>query len=113
MVYELRSKLIPKELRLGKLVEQKNKAFYQAHLIEEKLKGQYDKEKREFLLKKLARARKKMYNTFNTISKIPLRPTNLAISEVVGVPKGTVDSSIFTLRKLLRNAYFNKYKRYA
>ena len=53
----------------------------------------------------LSRARRRMRLAMNRMARVGLAPTNREIASVLGVPKGTVDSGLYWLKKKLASVY--------
>jgi hypothetical protein len=83
----------------------RNKAFATIRLLEHELMAEVDPEKRVSLQKSLARMRLRMRTAMQRMSRVGLAPTNLEISRALGVPKGTVDSGLYWLKRKLASIY--------
>ena len=83
----------------------RNKAFAAIRLLEHELLAEVDPEKRVSLQKTLARMRLRMRTAMQRMSRVGLAPTNLEISRALGVPKGTVDSGLYWLKRKLASIY--------
>jgi RNA polymerase sigma factor (sigma-70 family) len=101
----LREMRRPRELRLDAFRSRRNKAFAQARLMETELKTEVDQERAALLQKSLAKARRRMRSAMNRMARVGLSPTNLEIARVLGVPKGTVDSGLYWLKRKLASVY--------
>ncbi|MFI5368672.1 MAG: hypothetical protein ACHQ1F_06630, partial [Spirochaetia bacterium] len=51
------------------------------------------------------KVRKRMRAAMSRMARVKLAPTNLEIARVVGVPKGTVDSGLYWLKRKLASVY--------
>jgi len=83
----------------------RNKAYASIRLMEAELQGEADPEKRTSAEEALARMRRRMSGAMQRMSRVGLAPTNLEISKVLGVPKGTVDSGLYWLKRKLAPVY--------
>jgi DNA-directed RNA polymerase specialized sigma24 family protein len=83
----------------------RNKAYAAIRLLETELQGEVEPEKRRAAEKALARMRLRMKSAMQRMSRVGLAPTNLEISRVLGVPKGTVDSGLYWLKRKLASVY--------
>lgn len=97
----LHGKRAPREARLSEFAARRNRAFCLARLLEGELRGETDSGRREALEQRLSKARKRMRQAAARMSRVGLSPTNREIAEALGVPKGTVDSGLFLLKKKL------------
>ena len=83
----------------------RNKAYAAIRLLETELQDEVDPAKRASTEEALARARRRMSSAMQRMSRVGLAPTNLEISKVLGVPKGTVDSGLYWLKRKLASVY--------
>jgi DNA-directed RNA polymerase specialized sigma24 family protein len=83
----------------------RNKAFAAIRLLETELKDEVDAGRRTATEAALSRMRRKMHSAMQRMSRVGLSPTNLEISKVLSVPKGTVDSGLYWLKRKLAPVY--------
>jgi DNA-directed RNA polymerase specialized sigma24 family protein len=95
----------PREHRLWRFRERRNRAFGQIRLLETELKAVCEGQRMETLRRSLARAKRRMSIAMEKMSKIGLAPTNREIAAALGVPKGTVDSGLYWLKRKLSSVY--------
>jgi RNA polymerase sigma factor (sigma-70 family) len=105
LVSELRARIAKKERRLECFRERRNRAFALCRLLETELSEETDPARRETLRVRLEKARGRMNAAMRRMSKVMLNPTNREIAEVLGMPKGTVDSGLFWLKRKLASVY--------
>ena len=105
VVSALKDELSHKERKLALLCERRNAAFCRARLAEARLSRETESQRIDELEDGLRKARRVMENAGNAISHLKLSPSNRQIAEAVGVPKGTVDSSLYWLKKALASLY--------
>jgi hypothetical protein len=110
---ELNRRIAHKDERLHILRERRNSAFYRARMVEEEMGRVMDSGERLILHNRLQRLNKSMHRAQEVISRIPLYPSNRDIAEVWGIPKGSVDTLLFTLKAKLIPAGRQKEKEYA
>jgi len=113
VVGELRRRLLPKELRLQALRTRRNRAYSRARFLEEELREETEAERKSRLGARLSRARRSLLLAQEEISRVPLSPSNRDIGQVLGVPKGTVDTSLYWLKKRLSLLYAERGRQYA
>ncbi len=101
----LRARMAPREKRLEAFRMRRNRAYSCIRLLEQELLEEADPGRRGRIHERLARARKTMRTAMHRMSRIKLNPTNREIAEVLGVPKGTVDSGLFWLKRKLVSVY--------
>ena len=61
--------------------------------------------KKNMLLDNIRRVRESIYSKNVGESRVRLAPSNSEISQLLGIPKGTVDSTMRAMRKNLRQQY--------
>lgn len=105
IIDELKIRLHPREQRLRKLKTRQNKAFYNTKLIEEEIRVEMDQEKRKLLNSRLQKLKRTIRLAQDKIARIPLSPTNRDIGEVLDIPKGSVDTSLYWLKKRVSMLY--------
>jgi RNA polymerase sigma factor (sigma-70 family) len=101
----LRARMAPREERLESFRVRRNRAYSHARLLEQELLEETGPERRGEILERLANTNKRMRTAMHRMSRIKLNPTNREIAETLGVPKGTVDSGLFWLKKKLVSVY--------
>ena len=94
-----------REIRLETFRCRRNKAFSQARLLEMEMKVEMDPLRNETLRAGMSRARRRMRLAMTRMARVGLAPTNREIASVLGVPKGTVDSGLYWLKKKLASVY--------
>jgi RNA polymerase sigma factor (sigma-70 family) len=97
----LSEKRAPREARLADLAARRNRAFCLSRLLEGELRAETDPRQRQSLEMRLAKAQRRMRQAMQRMARVGLSPTNREIAGVLGVPKGTVDSGLFLLKKKL------------
>ena len=95
----------PRERRLETFRSRRNRAFAQARLLETELLTEVEKERISLLRASLSKARRRMRGAMARMARVKLAPTNLEIARVMGVPKGTVDSGLYWLKRKLASVY--------
>ncbi len=83
----------------------RNAAYAAIRLLETGLPAEADPAKRARAEEMLRRQRRRMSAAMERMSRVGLAPTNLEISRVLGVPKGTVDSGLYWLKRKLAAVY--------
>jgi len=105
LVSVLRGMRNRREARLETFRCRRNKAFSQARLLEVEMKSEIDPLQNETLRAGLSKARRRMRLAMKRMARVGLAPTNREIASVLGVPKGTVDSGLYWLKKKLASVY--------
>jgi DNA-directed RNA polymerase specialized sigma24 family protein len=101
----LREMRAAREHRLETFRTRRNRAFAQSRLLETELQGEVEMERIAVLRASLAKARKRMRAAMSRMARVKLAPTNFEIARVMGVPKGTVDSGLYWLKRKLASVY--------
>jgi RNA polymerase sigma factor (sigma-70 family) len=95
-----------RELRLETFRFRRNKAFALIRVLETELMSCQDEAERTHVLQgRLARAKRRMHSAMKRMARVGLAPTNREIGAVLGVPKGTVDSGLYWLKRKLASVY--------
>jgi hypothetical protein len=97
----LRDTLAARRERLCMLRERRNHYYFRMFCMQEELKIATDEESRRRLADAMCLIRTRLAGTLEEISRVPLTPTHKDIAEVMGVPKGSVDSGLYYLRSAL------------
>jgi DNA-directed RNA polymerase specialized sigma24 family protein len=105
LLAELRQGRAHREARLEAFGRRRNAAFCQVRLLETELAAETDGEKRDALSARLRKARTRMRGAMEKMARVGLAPTNREIGRILGVPKGTVDSGLYWLKKKLAPVY--------
>jgi DNA-directed RNA polymerase specialized sigma24 family protein len=105
LVAELRDARGARECRHEMFRCRRNKAFAAIRLLEHELAAEVEPQKRASLQKALGRTRLRMRTAMQRMSRVGLAPTNLEIARALGVPKGTVDSGLYWLKRKLASVY--------
>ena len=105
LVSVLREMRNRRQARLETFRCRRNKAFSQVRLLEVEMKAEVDPVRNETLHKSLSKARRRMGLAMKRMARVGLAPTNREIASVLGVPKGTVDSGLYWLKKKLASVY--------
>jgi RNA polymerase sigma factor (sigma-70 family) len=102
---ELRGLRAPREARQRTFRERRNRCYAAARLLESEIAAEVDAGRREVLQESLHRMRRRMVSAMKRMSRVGLAPTNREIGKVLGVPKGTVDSGLYWLKRKLSAVY--------
>ncbi|UCF95805.1 MAG: hypothetical protein JSV89_11530 [Spirochaetaceae bacterium] len=101
MIERLRASLYKRELRLHKLYYRQNRAFTKILLLQQELLWEVDPGRKVELALSLCDLRKTLHGLQGRIRRVRLHPSNRQIAELLQIPKGTVDTSLFWLRRQL------------
>jgi len=83
----------------------RNACYAAIRVLEAEIASETDAEKLASLRERLCRMRRRMAAAMQHMSRVALAPTNREIGRVLGVPKGTVDSGLFWLKRKLSSVY--------
>jgi len=95
----LREDLLPHERRLALLAGRRSSAYAELCLLEQELGREPDPGKRDRLAGRLERARRTLRRSQESIAGVRQAPSNRQIAAALGLPKGTVDTALFTLKR--------------
>jgi hypothetical protein len=93
-----------KSSRLNSLREKRNNYFTLLRYYQLQEQEEMDVLRKQAFREKIRKLRKRLEDTRRDISRIPTGPTHIQIAELLGVPKGTVDSGIHYFRKKFKNS---------
>lgn len=112
-VEALTARLQKRKARIAVLEERRNKTFFRCNYLEERLRLCIIPEEQENIVRAITRLKRSLSNTREALARVPLSPTHRDIAEVLGIPKGTVDSGLFYLKSGMKTLYSNKKIGYA
>ena len=95
----LRQGLLPHEQRLELLAGRRTRAYATLCLLEQELGREADPGRREPLERRVQKARRALSRSQRRIAAVRLAPSNREIAAVLGLPKGTVDTALYSLRR--------------
>jgi len=102
---QLRRDREPRDRRLETFRARRNRAFSLSRLLETELQSETDPERIAILRGRVSRSRLRMAAAMKRMSRVGLAPTNREIARVLGIPKGTVDSGLYWLKRKLSPVY--------
>jgi DNA-directed RNA polymerase specialized sigma24 family protein len=95
----LRQALLPHERRLELLAGRRTRAYAALCLLEQELAREAEPARREALERRVQKARRALGRSQRRIAAVRLAPSNREIAAALGLPKGTVDSALYSLRR--------------
>jgi hypothetical protein len=95
----LRQGLLPQERRLALLAARRTRAYAALCLLEQELAREAEPGRREQLAQRLQRARRALRRGQQRIAGVRLAPSNREIAVALSLPKGTVDTALYSLRR--------------
>jgi hypothetical protein len=105
LVGTLRDMRTAREERLQRFTTRRNRAFAKILLLETELRNEVEAVKIEALRETLRRARQRMRSSAERMARVGMSPTNREIAAVLDIPKGTVDSGLYWLKRKLAAVY--------
>jgi len=84
--------------RIKIIRDRRNSAFFKFHLLQEKISFAEDENEKLELKEEISKIREKIYKMNKTISKAPTRPTHKDIADILGIPRGSIDSGIHYIK---------------
>lgn len=99
LVERLRANLYRQELRLHRLYRRQNKIFTKIFLFQRDLLWEVDPEVKAQLAFSLCELRRALRSVQRKIRRVRLHPSNREIAELLQIPKGTIDTSLYWLRR--------------
>jgi DNA-directed RNA polymerase specialized sigma24 family protein len=104
-VEALKTRIEPRLSRLEDFCGRRNRAYSQIMLLESELAEEIDPARRAVLIGRLGKMDGRMKAAMARMSRIMLNPSNREIALELGLPKGTVDSGLYWLKRKLRSVY--------
>jgi hypothetical protein len=104
-IQHLKEEMHKRSSRLEQLRVKRNKYYIQIYDIHIDLSYEENSQKRNVLFQELFTVKNRMEQTIIEIKKIPRSPTHREIAQVMGMPKGTVDSGLYYLKNAFENVY--------
>jgi DNA-directed RNA polymerase specialized sigma24 family protein len=98
----LRRALQSHERRLELLAGRRTRAYAALCLLEQELAREAEPARREVLEGRVRKARRALGRSQRRIAAVRLSPSNQEIAAALGLPKGTVDSALYSLRRRLQ-----------
>jgi RNA polymerase sigma factor (sigma-70 family) len=94
-----------RERRLDIFRCRRNRSYTAVQLLEAECASETDPERLAALQARLERARRCMHSSSRRMARVGVSPTNREIALVLGIPKGTVDSGLYWLKRKLAEVY--------
>lgn len=98
---ELRARIAARHRRVEHLRERRNLHFFRICCIQAQISAVEDVALRRGLFEAMIREKTFLANTLEEISRVRAAPAHSDIADILGVPKGSVDSGLFYLRNSL------------
>lgn len=102
---ELRERLAGRQARLEYLRTRRNRAFFKLSRLEAELAASADAAEKARLRDAAVKVRATLHLAQERLARTPRCPTNRDLAEVLDLPKGTVDTSLYWLKKRLFSVY--------
>jgi len=101
-IEKLRGILENRLKRFRMLSEKRNRTYFQLYQIEKKKYNAAMRENTDLMTVKIKILEKRLHTTNKEIAKFSIRPTHREISDITGIPKGTIDSGFYYFKKHCR-----------
>jgi hypothetical protein len=100
MIDDLRKKRFERDDKIRRLLEQVYSQYYRCVAFERRMRAvPEDSAFYEIMKGRLERARKRYVSMRKRLASVRFEATNRQIAEVLGIPKGTVDSSLYAIKQ--------------
>jgi hypothetical protein len=109
----LRGRSLERSRRLALFAERRNRAFSGLRMTDLRLAREIDPGRRRELQERRERLGRTLHSCQRTISRIRLAPTHGQIAAALGMPKASVDSTIYRLKRRLAAFYAPRHEEYA
>ena len=95
---KLKGKVDKRLQRVNQIENRRNSAFFEFHLLQEKLSFAENEEEKKLLNDQINKLRNKITIMNKNISNAIIRPTHKDLADVLQIPKGSIDSGIFYIK---------------
>lgn len=102
LIEELKGRVQTRRTRILLLSEKRNSCYFRLYCLQEQLRLVAEDTVRRELSHQIILEETRLQGMLEEISHVHLCPTHRDIADVLGVPKGTVDSGLFYLKDSLR-----------
>jgi hypothetical protein len=98
-VGQARRSLEPERARRDRMIERRNSSWCRRRLLEARLECETDPQRRDRIEATLERERRRFGRALEELGALRLIVPNSVVARILGVPKGTVDSGLYYLRR--------------
>jgi len=91
--------------RLALLGEKRSEAYYRRLMAEDDAQREIDPERRSLYERRASRYRRRLANLSREQATLSTAPTHGELANLLGMPKGSVDSGLYHLKKKLTSVY--------
>ena len=102
----LRKRMEVRLERVDTLRKRRNKVYLKIYRIHEELSDECEPQYKNRLIEKLVYEKKRMLAVIDDLARVPTSPTHKDIAEVLGVPKGSVDSGLYYIKNAFQHVDF-------
>jgi len=99
-IAQLKRGMENKDRRINHYIERKNRLFCRVILLEKKLIRETDNGQKEIILRQLKKTKALFTAGLKKIERATTYPSHREIAAILGVPKGTVDTSLYRLKNI-------------
>ena len=104
--HSLRDGCITQRERRRVVQERRNHAWFQVRCLQYRLRLVLEDDEREAVTRRVAMWHRRYEHALRVLARMHCGPSHADIARILGVPKGTVDSSIFYGKRELRNSEY-------
>jgi len=94
-----RTTLLKKEERFRRLQEKRSKLYFRICSLQEEMERSTNLLAKETFIQRLSRLKYYFQKLQNKLSRHYLAPTHQKVAEILGIPKGSIDSTLYYLKK--------------
>lgn len=105
LIDELKLRVRAQRERAARLSQRRNACYFRIYCLQEQLRLAAEEPVRAELTRQMLVEKDRLIAILKELAHIPLSPTHRDIAEVLGIPKGTVDSSLYYLKESLRTLF--------
>lgn len=107
--HRLKTTTIVRRSKRAILVEKRGEAFYRRLLAEDEAQREFDPVRRQVFERRAMLYRRRMASLTRQQETLSTAPTHLEVATLLGMPKGSVDSGLYHLKKELVRVYSGRH----
>ena len=97
--------------RISKLSARRNRNYFRLQCLREEKHRCLSKERLETIDRLIEKEQQRYDRTSNDLSRVPKTPTHREIARLLGLPKGSIDSGLYYLRKIFSESEDPRFSR--
>ncbi|MBN2049170.1 MAG: hypothetical protein JW760_01895 [Spirochaetales bacterium] len=112
-IIHLRERMADRRSAVEELQRKRSRCFLRVCMLQDTLRRETDADTISLFLRQLKEEQQVLSSLTQQISRYPLYPSHREIAQVLGIPKGTVDSGLHYLKNVLDRLSQSSFMKYA